>query len=71
MAVAKKAPEKEKGNKPDFVIRARQAVGSDFFVNVGAAWAVTVNGEEAYSVKITNMPVAWDGSCLMLKPKEE
>lgn len=62
----------KKGKRPDFVLRARQSPDSDFFITIGAAWKVSVNGEDGYSVKLTAIPVGgWDGSILMLVPKEE
>jgi hypothetical protein len=62
--------EPEKGRQPDFVVRARQEPGSEFFVNCGAAWKIEVNGKEAISLKIQSMPVNSDGSFLLLPPLE-
>ena len=72
MAFQKKTPAKEpeKGRQPDFIVRARQSPDSDFFINCGAAWFVEVNGKQALSLKITAMPVASDGSFLLLPPLE-
>jgi hypothetical protein len=53
------------------VLRARQAEGSDFYVTLGVAWKIQVNGADAYSVKLQNIPLGWDGSCLMMPPKNE
>ena len=63
--------EPERGKSPDFVIRARQGPNSDFFVNVGAAWYVDVNGKQGISVKLNLLPIGSDGSFLMLPPKEQ
>lgn len=68
---AGKEPEKQKGNAPDYVVRARQEPGSDFFVNCGAAWMIEVNGKPAISLKLTAMPINTDGSFLLLPPKED
>lgn len=65
------AKEEEKGKRPDFIIRCRQSPESDFYLTIGAAWKVQVNGEDAYSVKLTSIPTQWDGSALMLPPKAE
>ena len=70
MAFQKKGKEPEKGKSPDFVVRARQTPDSDFFINCGAAWKVEVNGKEAFSLKLTAMPVQSDGSLLLLQPLE-
>lgn len=66
-----KEKEKSNGNKPDYVVRARQEPGSDFFVNCGAAWVIEVNGKPAISLKLTAMPIQTDGSFLLLQPKED
>lgn len=75
MAFSKKAAAKqaepEKGKRPDWVVRARQEPGSDFFINAGAGWNVEVNGKQAISLKINAMPVASDGSFLLLPPLPE
>lgn len=73
MAFKKNEKEKEqpKGNKPDWVIRARQSPDSDFYVHCGAGWNIQVGGKDAISLKLTVMPVVTDGSFLLLSPKEE
>ena len=72
MAVTqKKAPAaEEKGKKPDWVLRCRQEAGSDFFMNAGVGWNVSVNGKDAISLKITALPMSGDGSFLLLPPLE-
>lgn len=66
-----KEPEKEKGKRPDWSLRARQEPGSDFFVSCGSGWNIVVNGKDAISLKITAMPLMTDGSFLLLPPKED
>ena len=72
MAFAKKKPEpveEPKGKQPDFVARARQSAGSEYYMTIGAAWKRTNDkGEEFVSVKINNQPVGWDGSFLLMEP---
>jgi hypothetical protein len=63
--------EESKGKRPDYVIRCRQAPDSDFYLTIGAAWRVQVNGEDAFSIKLTSIPTNWGGSALMLVPKDE
>lgn len=63
--------QKEKGNKPDFIIRAKQSADSEFYLTLGAAWKIEVNGQEALSLKFNSFPVAWDGSAVALTPKED
>ena len=71
MGQVKKAAVKVEEDKklPDFVARARQAPGSDFYLTIGAAWKKeNGNGEEFVSVKLNNLPVGFDGSFLLMKP---
>lgn len=55
------------GNKPDFNVRAK---AGDYWSTVGAAWNVKDGG---ISIRLNNIPVGkeWDGSLLLLPPKEE
>lgn len=72
--VAKKEPEKEASEKkrPEFVVRARQSPDSDFWQNIGAVWPAQLkDGQVGYSMKLHFIPTNWDGSALLLPPKEE
>lgn len=65
-AKGKKEPEKR---HPDFIVRAKQAADSEYWVTIGAAWeAKFKDGATGYSVKINNMPVNWNGDCLLMRP---
>lgn len=66
-----KKPEPEKGKRPDYVARARQAEGSEFYVSLGAAWVTEINGKKAVSVKLHCVPVDWDGSFLLMEPLDD
>ena len=58
------------GSKPAFTVRVN--VGDDdnkFFVNIGAAWKWK-NGE-GYVLKLHSMPLNWDGSAILVPPKDE
>lgn len=63
--------QEKKGNAPDFTLRARQEPNSDYFIQLGVAWRIEVNGKEAFSIKMHSIPTNWDGSALMLMPKED
>lgn len=65
-----KDKEPEKGKKPDWVVRSRQSPGSDFFITLGAGWNVQVSGKDAVSLKLNCLPVGWDGSALLMTPKD-
>lgn len=69
MAKPVKPPEKE-SRKPDLIARCRQSPGSEYFQTVGVAWETEVGGERAYSVKLNVLPVQFDGSFLLLVPKD-
>jgi hypothetical protein len=69
--VKDKVVEDEKGRKPDWVVRARQEVGSDYWMTVGVGWDVEVKGKKAISLKLHSYPVSGDGGFLILPPFEE
>lgn len=50
--------------KPQYVMRAK--VGSGW-TTIGACWPLR-SGEEGFSVKITSMPLQWDGRCILIPP---
>ena len=67
-----KQPEAEAKRHPDFVVRAKLKDGVR--TNIGAAWSAQLkDGVVGYSLKITNMPVGWNGDALLMPPiaKEE
>ena len=71
---AEKVPEKTKEpekRRPDFVVRCKQSVDSDFWTTIGAAWSAEIAGKPGYSVKLHLIPTSWDGSFLLMPPKDE
>lgn len=68
--VPEKAKEPEK-RKPDFVVRCKQSTDSDFWTTIGAAWSADINGKAGYSVRLHLIPTSWDGSFLLMPPKDE
>lgn len=56
-----------KGEAPAFNVRAK---AGDYWYTVGAAWNVKDGG---ISIRLNTLPVGrdWDGSLLLLPPKEE
>lgn len=70
--MAKKAVKEEsEKRRPDFVARCRQSPDSDFYLSIGAAWKTDVNGQQGFSVRLTNLPIQFDGSFLLLTPLPE
>jgi uncharacterized protein (DUF736 family) len=59
----------EKGDKPDFIVRARQERNSKLFQTIGAAWRrQDRNGSELISVKLNSVPISFDGSFILVAP---
>lgn len=59
----------EKGKKPAMIARARQDPDNEHMVTIGAVWPF--NNSEGYVVKLHTLPVNWDGSFILISPKEE
>jgi hypothetical protein len=61
------------GRKPDMIVRAKtgrqDGDQKDIFVTVGAAWAFQ-NGT-GYNLRINSLPVPFDGSLMLVEPKDE
>jgi hypothetical protein len=57
-------PQREPRPKPEFVARAKVGNG---WVNIGAAWPLR-SGDEGYSLKLTTIPLNWDGRFVLLPP---
>jgi hypothetical protein len=57
-----------KGNKPVFNARAKQDPDSDYMQTIGAAW--TFKEGEGYVVRLHSLPVNWDGSLILVPPKD-
>lgn len=74
MAFLKKGSSKEKEEEkrlPDLVARCKQSPDSEFWVTIGAAWTADINGKKGYSVRLHTLPVNFDGSFLLMPPKED
>jgi len=58
-----------KGENPVFNVRAKQEPDSEHMTTIGAAWEFKQG--DGYVVKIKNLPVNWDGSFILVPPKDE
>jgi hypothetical protein len=56
------------GNKPVFNARAKQEPDSEYMQTIGAAW--TFKEGEGYVVRLTSIPTQWDGSFILVPPKD-
>jgi hypothetical protein len=57
-------PQRAERPKPQFIIRAKVGGG---WISIGACWPLK-SGEQGFSLKITSVPLQWDGRCVMLPP---
>ena len=57
-----------KGNKPVFNARPKQDPDSDYMQTIGAAR--TFKEGEGYVVRLHSLPVNWDGSLILVPPKD-
>ncbi len=58
-----------KGDKPVFNVRARQEPDSEYMTTIGTAWKYKQG--EGYVVNLYSVPVSWDGSIILVPPKED
>jgi hypothetical protein len=57
-----------RGDKPKYLARAKQTPEKDYMTTIGAAWPF--NEGDGYVVKLHVMPTDWDGSFILVTPKE-
>jgi len=57
-----------KGDKPAFNVRARQEPDSEYMTTIGAAWPF--KDGTGYVVRLQSLPVKWDGTFVLVPPKE-
>ena len=59
----------EAGERPDWVIRARQAEGSEYFVTLGSGWTKQgKDGQEFISLRFNTVPAGGLTNCLLMRP---
>ena len=58
-----------KGAKPAYLAKCKQSADSEFMHTLGAAWPFKEG--EGLVVKLTTIPVGWDGGMILVKPKAE
>lgn len=63
-----KTSKQEKGSKPVFNARAKTDPQSDFMITIGAAWEFREG--EGYVVKLQTLPMNWDGTFILVPPRE-
>jgi hypothetical protein len=59
-------PQREARPKPDYIARAKVQNG---WVSIGAAWSLR-SGDDGFSLKLTTIPLNWDGRFVLLPPLE-
>ncbi|MDF2233153.1 hypothetical protein P2H44_11380 [Albimonas sp. CAU 1670] len=58
-----------KGEKPAFRARAKTHPDQEFMTTIGAAWRF--RDGDGYVVRLESVPVNWDGSFLLVPPKDD
>ena len=59
-------PQRAERPKPAYIVRAKVGNG---WTSIGAMWKLR-SGEDGYSLKLTSLPLGWDGRCVALLPLE-
>jgi hypothetical protein len=66
-------PKSTKSTRPSYTVRAKTGrkddSDRDIFVTVGAAWPF--GSGEGFNVRINMLPVNFDGTLMLVPPKEE
>lgn len=60
-------PQKAERPKPVYIARAKVGNG---WVSIGAAWNLR-SGDDGFSLKLTTLPLGWDGRLVLLPPLED
>ena len=63
MSISRKAIDGRR-RPPEYIARAKVGTG---WSNIGAAWGLR-SGEDGFSVKLTTLPLGWDGRFVLLRP---
>jgi hypothetical protein len=59
-------PQRDSRPKPKYIARAKVGTG---WTSIGAAWDLR-SGEDGFSLKLTTIPLNWDGRFVLLPPLE-
>jgi hypothetical protein len=59
-------PQREARPQPNYIARAKVGNG---WVSIGAAWNLR-SGDDGFSLKLTTIPLNWDGRFVLLPPLE-
>jgi hypothetical protein len=59
-------PQREARPKPQYIARAKVGTG---WTSIGAAWPLR-SGDDGFSLKLTTIPLNWDGRFVLLPPLE-
>lgn len=62
--ISQKATQARGRPKPQYICRAKVGNG---WTNIGAVWPLR-SGEEGFSVKLTSIPIGFDGRFVILPP---
>lgn len=57
-----------KGEKPAYNARAKKDPDSEYMITIGAAW--TFKDGDGYVVRLESLPVNWDGTFILVPPRD-
>lgn len=57
---------RNKGSKPDYIVRATTGDNNDFMINIGGAWRWREG--DGFVVRLHSMPLNWDGGMILARP---
>jgi hypothetical protein len=63
---AVRRPQRAERPQPKYIARAKVGNG---WVSIGAAWLLR-SGDDGFSLKLTTIPLNWDGRFVLLPPLE-
>jgi len=61
--------ERQRGNRPVYNVRAKTDQEADVMTTIGAVWPF--KDGDGFVMRLQLVPVNWDGSCILVPPKEE
>ncbi|MDP2367255.1 hypothetical protein [Rhodoferax sp.] len=61
--------ERSRGNRPQYIARAKQDPEKDFMVTIGAAFPF--NNGDGFVVKLSMTPTSWNGDFILVPPKAD
>jgi hypothetical protein len=58
-----------RGNRPQYIARAKQDPEKDFMMTIGAAWPFREG--DGFVLKLHSLPTNWTGDLILVVPKSD